>query len=167
MTSCTWHVSRFKHDFEEKMAEQMRKERAEATHRARAAAWEAEKADAQASRVRSPPIWTLCGVSARQGAQYTTDPCCSAYAASPCLLCFTGHRNLQEGVESVRALRRSWSRCPDSPRSLQERSDRQRWRTRIPEAACVRGISHVGGTCKEVGSRAHHDGLSYPAAGEV
>lgn len=33
------------------MDEQMRKERADATFRARAAAWEAEKADAQANRV--------------------------------------------------------------------------------------------------------------------
>ena len=44
-------MCRFKREFEEKMDEQMRKERADATFRARAAAWEAEKADAQANRV--------------------------------------------------------------------------------------------------------------------
>ena len=44
----------------------MRKERAEATHRARAAAWEAEKADAQSSRVSSiPRVCMLCDTSAR------------------------------------------------------------------------------------------------------
>jgi len=45
------HMCRFKREFEENMDEQMRKERADATFRARAAAWEAEKADAQANRV--------------------------------------------------------------------------------------------------------------------
>ena len=53
MAQLLFRACSFKRDFEEKMEEQMRKERAEATHRARAAAWEAEKADAQASRVSS------------------------------------------------------------------------------------------------------------------
>ncbi|CAK0770208.1 hypothetical protein CVIRNUC_003744 [Coccomyxa viridis] len=47
-----WQRQGFKREFEEKMDEQMRKERAEATLRARAAAWEAEKAEAQANRER-------------------------------------------------------------------------------------------------------------------
>jgi hypothetical protein len=41
---------------EEQMQEQIRKERQEATHRARAAAWEAEKADARANKVRPAVI---------------------------------------------------------------------------------------------------------------
>ena len=45
------------------MDEQMRKERAEATHRARAAAWEAEKADAHASRVSTATHPALPGAS--------------------------------------------------------------------------------------------------------
>ena len=55
MAQLLFHACSFKRDFEEKMEEQMRKERAEATHHARAAAWEAEKADAQASRVSNAP----------------------------------------------------------------------------------------------------------------
>ena len=50
-SSIRWVWCRFKREFEERMDEQMRKERAEATLRARAAAWEAEKAEAQANRV--------------------------------------------------------------------------------------------------------------------
>ena len=44
---------RFARSTEEKINEQIRKERAEAETRARAAAWEAEKAEAHASKVRS------------------------------------------------------------------------------------------------------------------
>ena len=44
------------------MEEQMRRERAEATHRARAAAWEAEKAEAQANRVSAAHLCKLAGV---------------------------------------------------------------------------------------------------------
>ena len=57
------HWLRFKREFEEKMEEQMRKERAEATHRARAAAWEAEKAEAQANRVSADHLCKLPGVT--------------------------------------------------------------------------------------------------------
>ena len=44
--------SRFARSTEEKINEQIRKERAEAETRARAAAWEAEKAEAQGRKVR-------------------------------------------------------------------------------------------------------------------
>ena len=44
------------------MEEQMRKERAEAMHRARAAAWEAEKAEAQANRVSAAHQCKLAGL---------------------------------------------------------------------------------------------------------
>ncbi len=53
---------RFKREFEEKMEEQMRKERAEATHRARAAAWEAEKAEGQANRVSAAHLCKSSGM---------------------------------------------------------------------------------------------------------
>ena len=43
--------ARFKRSMDEQMDEQIRKERREATYRARAAAWEAEKAEAQANKV--------------------------------------------------------------------------------------------------------------------
>lgn len=44
-------MTRFKRSMDEQMDEQIRKERQEATYRARAAAWEAEKAEAQANKV--------------------------------------------------------------------------------------------------------------------
>ena len=49
--------ARFKRSMDEQMDEQVRKERREATYRARAAAWEAEKAEAQANKVRR---WQGC-----------------------------------------------------------------------------------------------------------
>lgn len=46
----------------------MRRERAEATHRARAAAWEAEKAEAQANRVSGAHLCkrSACGPDSRE-----------------------------------------------------------------------------------------------------
>lgn len=45
-------LRRFARNVEDKINEQIRKERREAERMARAAAWEAEKAEAQANRVR-------------------------------------------------------------------------------------------------------------------
>ncbi len=55
--SVIFNGARFKRSMDEQMDEQIRKERREATYRARAAAWETEKAEAQANKVRCWQGW--------------------------------------------------------------------------------------------------------------
>ena len=82
------------------MDEQMRKERAEATHRARAAAWEAEKADAQANRVSSAP---LLGAP-----NYVSKVCTALSQLSQQAACVRGASRVHEGAEkSASHIRRS------------------------------------------------------------
>ncbi|BDA42407.1 probable chaperone protein DnaJ at N-terminal half [Coccomyxa sp. Obi] len=65
-----FHRQGFKRSMDEQMDEQIRKERREATYRARAAAWEAEKAEAQANKERFERVrWRTANARAARHAQ--------------------------------------------------------------------------------------------------
>ena len=106
------------------MDEQMRKERAEATLRARAAAWEAEKAEAQANRVTfaytcwAPHLLEVCDV-------LVTVKHCEAI-----------HRKqLQRALALWPAVSQTIVRHQLDVTAMQERFERQRWRTKNARAA--------------------------------
>lgn len=65
-----FHRQGFKRSMDEQMDEQVRKEQREATYRTRAAAWEAEKAEAQANKDRFERVrWRTANARAARHAQ--------------------------------------------------------------------------------------------------